>query len=60
MISLDEQIKEVRREIGLRRRVYPQFVASGRITQAKADKQMAAMEAVLETLEAKAAESRLI
>lgn len=49
--TLDEQIECVRREIGMRRRVYPRWVEIGRITQAHADHQIAAMEAVLATLE---------
>ena len=50
--TLDEQIAEVRREIALRARVYPRFVQSGKLTQAKADRSMAVMGAVLKTLEA--------
>ena len=51
-ITLDEQIECVRREIGMRHRVYPRWVQIGRITQAHADHQIAAMTAVLATLEA--------
>ena len=36
-MTLDEQIASVGREIGLRKAVYPRFVASGKLTQAKAD-----------------------
>lgn len=50
-VSLPDQIKCVRREIGLRKRVYPRWVESGRLTQAKADAEIAAMKAVLATLE---------
>ena len=50
-ISLEQQIKCVGREIGLRRNVYPKFIISGRITQEKADYEIAAMEAVLATLQ---------
>ena len=50
-ITLDEQIDCVRREIRMRNRVYPRWVEIGRITQAHADHQVAAMEAVLATLE---------
>ena len=49
-MTLDDQIRCVGREIGLRRNVYPKFLASGRITQEKADHEIAAMEAVYETL----------
>ena len=50
-ISLEQKIKCVGREIGLRRNVYPKFLMSGRITQEKADYEIAAMEAVLATLQ---------
>ena len=49
--TLDDQIAEVRRELALRERVYPNFVAKKRLTQEKADRHMAAMRAVLQTLE---------
>lgn len=49
--SLDEQIREVRRELQQRDRVYPRFVRNGVVTQARADHQMAAMRAALDTLE---------
>ena len=50
MVTIEDQIKAVEREIGMRRRVYPNWVASKRMSQEKADKEIAAMEAVLETL----------
>jgi hypothetical protein len=50
MITLDRQIACVRREIALRERVYPKFVSGGRMKQAAADDEIAAMKAVLETL----------
>ena len=49
-IPLAMQIRCVSREIGLRRRVYPRWVADKRMTQADADHEIASMEAVLETL----------
>lgn len=49
-IPLAMQIRCVGREIGLRRRVYPRWVAEKRMTQADADHELAAMEAVLDTL----------
>ena len=50
-VTLADQIYCVGREIGLRRNVYPKFEASGRMKQADADREIAAMEAVLATLE---------
>jgi len=49
-IGIDEQIAAVTREIAMRRSVYPRRVADKKMSQAKADKEVAAMEAVLETL----------
>jgi hypothetical protein len=49
-IPLAEQIQAVEREIALRRRVYPRRVADRRMSQALADKQIAVMTAVLDTL----------
>jgi hypothetical protein len=51
-VSIEAQISEVKREIGLRQRVYPNRVMSQRMSQADADKHMARMKAVLATLEA--------
>ena len=49
-IGIDEQIACVSREIDLRVRVYPRRVADRKMSQALADKQIAAMQAVLDTL----------
>ena len=50
-ISLDDQIKEVRREIGLRERVYPRFVARKKLLQSAADEHLERLRAALDTLE---------
>jgi hypothetical protein len=50
-IPLREQVACVRREIAMRERVYPRWVAAERMTQEKADSELAAMRAVLETVE---------
>jgi hypothetical protein len=52
VISLDNQIACVRRELSLRRAVYPRLIVSHKMTQQWADFQMDAMESVLRTLEA--------
>lgn len=49
-ITLADQLAAVRREIAMRERAYPRFVANGKLTQAKADHELAAMRAILETL----------
>jgi hypothetical protein len=51
MHDLDQQITEVRRELGMRRHVYPKFVGRGKLTQAQADERIAVLESVLVTLE---------
>lgn len=53
--SLKDQKDEVGREVGLRRNVYPRWVASGKLTQVAADRQIANMEAAYQTLKALAA-----
>ena len=49
-IPLSEQIACVEREIKMRERVYPNRVATRRMSQAKADIEVVRMKAVLETL----------
>lgn len=49
-VPIDEQIAEVEREIALRERVYPNWVAKGRMNQARADEAMARIRAALTTL----------
>ena len=50
-VPITSQIACVERELRMRRRVYPRWVEDGRISQAKADAEIAAMEAVLATLQ---------
>jgi hypothetical protein len=49
-VSLDDQIRAVRREIGFRERVYPGWVVRGRMTQVAADRHLLEMRAVELTL----------
>jgi hypothetical protein len=49
-IPLAAQIAEVERELRLRAGAYPRFIAAGRMTQAAADRHVAAMAAALATL----------
>lgn len=58
-VPLAAQIAEVRREIVQRERVYPRFVAAGKLTQGAADRQIGAMRAVLATLAAAAEDGAL-
>lgn len=50
-VPIIEQVKAVGREVGLRRNVYPGLVARMKIDQAKADAEIAAMEAAYRTLQ---------
>lgn len=59
-ISLADQVACVRREIAMRKRVYPRWVEQSRMRQAQADAEILAMEAVLATVEAAAAKERLL
>lgn len=49
--SIEEQIACVKREIGLRERLYPRWVAMRKMSQTKADEEINAMRAALATLE---------
>ncbi|HTK34594.1 MAG TPA: hypothetical protein VL358_04800 [Caulobacteraceae bacterium] len=51
-VPLADQIACVKRELALRRSAYPRWVAGHKLTQEKADHELAAMAAVLATLEA--------
>jgi hypothetical protein len=49
-VTVAEMIQEVERELTLRRRVYPSWVAAKRLAQSKADRQIEVLEAVLARL----------
>lgn len=59
-ITLDQQIASVRRELAMRHRVYPKWVAAGRMKQDAADHELAAMQAVHDTLTGLTAATRLL
>jgi hypothetical protein len=50
-ISLERQIACVEREISMRQRVYPNWVANRKMTEAKANEEIAVMQEVLKTLQ---------
>lgn len=50
-ITIDQMIACAKREIGMRHRVYPGWVERKKMRQAEADHQIAAMEAIVVTLE---------
>jgi len=47
IITTNDKIKEIERELKLRRRCYSTWVLQGRMTQSVADKHIAIMEAIL-------------
>jgi hypothetical protein len=49
-VPLIEQIHCVEREIALRERAYPRWVKNGRMSAIEADRELARMRAVLDTL----------
>lgn len=49
-VSLAEQLAEANRELGLRRALYPKWVRENRMRQDKADRCIAAMEAIRDNL----------
>ncbi len=48
MYSSKAKLAEVRREIAMRKNVYPRHIASGKLKQEKADEQVAIMEEIAE------------
>ena len=49
--TLQQQIECVKREISMRKRVYPNWIGAKKLKQEKADYEIACMESVLLTLE---------
>jgi hypothetical protein len=50
-ITMADRLACVDRELALRRRVYPRWVAAGRMTQAKADREIELMQAVRDAID---------
>lgn len=51
-ITLEQQLASVRRELAMRKNVYPKWVKAGRMKQEVADHEIAAMQAVHDTITA--------
>lgn len=51
MITIDEQIAEVKRELAMRARVYPRLVEAKKLKWEDGDRRIALLGAVLDTLE---------
>ena len=50
MATLRDQITELRRELSVRRRVFPGWVASGKLSAEEADRRVERMEGALASL----------
>jgi hypothetical protein len=50
-VSIDDQIAEAKREIGYRKHVYARQVSAGKLKQEAADRKIAVMRAIQNTLE---------
>ena len=59
-ITATDKLREINREIGQRRRVYPRLVAAEKMTQQTADRQIAIMEAIRADYEPQANKERLL
>lgn len=60
LVSIDDQVAAAERELRFRIRVYPRWVQQEKISQAVADHQLAAMRAIVNTLQQVARGERLI
>jgi hypothetical protein len=49
-ISIEEQVQCAERELEKRMKFYPKWVSEGRMNQLKADREIAGMEAIIESL----------
>ena len=58
MITLTEQLAEARRELALRRRLYPDFIKRGTLDMTTAHSQLQAQQAIVHTLERLEVEQR--
>jgi hypothetical protein len=58
MMTLEEQIAEAQRELALRRKCYPQWVKSGKLSLEDAHRQLLAMTEIVRTLQRLDAEQR--
>jgi hypothetical protein len=60
IVPLAVQVACVKREVALRERAYPRWVANGKMAQQKADQELAAMRAVSQTIARLQNEERLL
>lgn len=58
-VPIDDQVAAAEREVRQREHVYPRWVEAGKMTQTKADHEIRAMKAIVETLKGLQAKNRL-
>jgi hypothetical protein len=58
VITLEEQIAEARREVALRKKLYPAWIKAGKLDAGEAHSQLQAMQAIVATLRRLDAEQR--
>lgn len=51
MITLQQQLACAKRELALRRRVYPRLIQQGKLAPNKSEEEIACMEAIVKTLD---------
>lgn len=56
MVATKEKIKEIERELKMRKKVFPRWVLQGRIKQEAADKRIKIMEEIVKDYQEKAKE----
>lgn len=59
-ITPDELVRAAERELSMRQRVYPRWVEAKRMSQAKADHEIACMTAIVDLCREKARGERLL
>lgn len=52
-VTTEDKIRELKRELAMRARVYPHFVTSGALKQKTADRQIEVLQAILDDYEGK-------
>lgn len=60
MITTADKLACLKREIAMRKRVYPRWVEAGRLSSAKAADEIAIMEAIMEDYRSMAEKERLL
>jgi hypothetical protein len=60
MITTEDKLREVERELKMRRRLYPQWIARGQIDESDAKRRIEVMQAIADDYEKQAQKERLL